>query len=413
LYVLPLFTTPVVTRAFGTELFGFVATSTAAAAYVSLVVWFGFPWSAPRLVAQKREDLHHLSQDVSAILASQLLIALPCALVYLLWTLQLNEEANLRLAQWLILAAAVPTALVPSWLFLGLERMRDLVIPQFLVRTGATIAIVAFVRNRNDLVLYTAINAIAALIGLILFLRLMSHAGVRLSVPSFSLMRSRIRESSTLFVSNAAISFYTTANILVVSFVLGNAAAGIFGLADRIRQVAVGVFVPITQAIYPFVCRTVDSDDAGVRLARRRLFQLTMAMGVAVGLAMLILAPYAVAFLGGSAFGEATLLVRLFAAVPVLVALSNLLGIQTMLPLGLDKQLTIIVVGAAVLGIGLQFLLTRTTALPGSAAAYVITEVFVCGAMALALWGKAGRRSSVAMPESEAGQAAVRAQNEL
>jgi O-antigen/teichoic acid export membrane protein len=108
------------------------------------------------------------------------------------------------------------------------------------------------------------------------------------------------------------------------------------------------------------------------------MFQLMIAAGSGLGLIMFVAAPVAVAVLGGHSFEAATVLVRIFAAVPILVIVSNILGVQIMLPLGMDRDVAQMTIYAAVLGVPLQFALTQFFGLPGSASAYVIVELFVC-----------------------------------
>ena len=392
-YFLPLLTIPVVTRAFGPELFGFVVTATAAAAYVTLIVGFGFGWSGPRTVARTRDNLDELSQDSSAIFGIQLLLAAACSIVFVIWTYYFDFRPDMRLAVWAILATAVLNGLVPAWLFLGLERMRDLVIPQLLTRLTATIAIVLMVRGREDLLLYVLINAVAAAAGLVMFLRLMRGAGVRLQPPLLSRVRVQFRQSITLFVTNAATTAYTTANVLIVSMLLGNSAAGIFGLADRIRQAAVNAFVPLTQAVYPFVCRTVGTDDPSEKLATRRMFQIMWLTAALAGLLLFMAAPLAVELLGGPEFAGAVPLVRVFAVIPLLVVTSNILGVQIMLPLGMDRIVASIVAVLAAIGVLLQIVFIHKFGIFGAAAAYVIVEAAVCACFALALLWRRHLRS--------------------
>jgi O-antigen/teichoic acid export membrane protein len=263
--------------------------------------------------------------------------------------------------------------------------MKDLVIPQLMTRLGASLAILVLIRKPSDLLLYTLITAAGSAAGLIMFLRLMSRVGIRFERPSVRLMQIRLKESATLFVTNVAISAYTMSNVLIVSLLLGNRAAGIFGLADRVRQAAVSALVPLTQAIYPYICRTSGSGDPEERAARRRMFQLMIAAGGGLGLIMFVAAPVAVAVLGGQSFEAATVLVRIFAAVPILVIVSNILGVQIMLPLGMDRRVAEVTIYSALLGVALQLGLTHLFGLSGSASSYVVVELFVCLGFATAL----------------------------
>jgi PST family polysaccharide transporter len=68
---------------------------------------------------------------------------------------------------------------------------------------------------------------------------------------------------------------------------------------------------------------------------------------------------------------------RILAPLPLLVAVSNVLGIQIMLPFGHDRSFTFIVVGAAVINVFLAFLLVPLWQQNGMAVAVLAAEAFV------------------------------------
>jgi O-antigen/teichoic acid export membrane protein len=264
--------------------------------------------------------------------------------------------------------------------------MSELVLSQLLVRIVATFAIVLLINSESDLLAYSLINAASAIVAVVLSCLLLRKVGVTWHWPTFARVWLRLRESSTVFLSNAAISFYTTANVLIVSAILGNDAAGIFGLADRIRVAVMGLLVPMSQAIYPFICRTVGSSDPQERLAKRRMFQIMIWTSIGLGLVMFVAAPFAVSLLGGRHFNGATPLVRIFSLIPVLVTITNILGVQMMLPLKMDRSVATVVITCAVIGVVLQIAFTRAFGVHGSAWAYAIVEFLVCCGFGAALF---------------------------
>ncbi len=72
---------------------------------------------------------------------------------------------------------------------------------------------------------------------------------------------------------------------------------------------------------------------------------------------MFAFAPQLVRILLGKGFEPATVVLRVFAILPPIVALRNVLGVHWMLPLDLDRPFNLIVLGAGVLNIGLAVLL--------------------------------------------------------
>jgi len=153
-----------------------------------------------------------------------------------------------------------------------------------------------------------------------------------------------------------------------------------------------GVFGPITQALYPFVCRHVarteqaDADES-VRVV---FFRAIALLGLILSIAMYYCAPLGIYFLGGHVFDQAIDILRIMAPVPFLVALASLLGAQTLVPHGYEKQFSQVIAAAGPLGIALVSLGTTMAGLKGAAFAYLIVEIAVTTAFALLVHSKVG-----------------------
>lgn len=383
-YILPLFTIPVVSRALGPELFGFLATTNAVAAYVGVLILFGFPMTGPREIARTTGEAEAISRAVSRNLSAQALLAASGSVAFIALIYGTSIASRSDTAALLILATAVAGSLTPAWVLLGLERMREMVLPQLVTRILATFLIIAFVRSPDDLLLYVGLNAAAAWGCLLWCALVLRKAGIRYRLPAMAGIREALARSYGLFISNFAITVYTAGNVLVVGLILGSTAAGIFALADRIRTTALGVYGPMTQAIYPFICRTMGVATAQEQRAKQQFFALMLFISVLISAAMFFAAEALIAVFGGKEFAEATTLLKIFSLTPVLVVVSNILGNQTLIPLGLDRQVTMIVTAAAILGTVLLIFFSKLFGVTGSAISYVITEAAVAASCAIA-----------------------------
>jgi PST family polysaccharide transporter len=92
-------------------------------------------------------------------------------------------------------------------------------------------------------------------------------------------------------------------------------------------------------------------------------------------------APSISALLLGPKFAQSIIVMRVLAPIIFLVALSNVLGIQLMLPLGEDRAFTLILFGAGLLNIILAIVLAPPFEAVGMAVAVLISEFFVTVAM--------------------------------
>jgi len=134
---------------------------------------------------------------------------------------------------------------------------------------------------------------------------------------------------------------------------------------------------PFGQVLYPRISHLVRHawEDA-LRLAQTGLWVMG-AGGALLGIAAYLGAPALVGVLLGPLFEPAIPVLRILAWLLPLIAASNVLGIQWMLPLGLDRAFNRIIIAAGALNVGLACWLAPRFAERGMAWAVVVAEAFV------------------------------------
>lgn len=383
-YILPLLTLPVVTRAFGPGIFGVVATFMAYAGYVGLVMNFGYNYTGPRSVSRLHNMPGELSRSVSAVISSQVVLGAAATITLIGVMSGFGLFGNYHWAAGIIASQVIVNSLVPQWVFVGLERVRDFALLQFAIRLLAAICIVIFIRNPSDLLLYLGINFVSSTLILIGSVIILLWYGIFWRMPSVGDVMAPIRDSTRLFFSTIAMNLYTSTNVVLVSLLLGAASAGEFALADRLRGAAGSLTAPITSAIYPFICRISGQEARQEDVEVKRTFFCIIALFSAlVSGFLLIFSSGIVHAIGGHAFEGAIPVLRIMSFLPMTIAISNILGIQTMLPLGMDRELNVIVTTAACLGIVGLLGSAYLYGVVGAAFAALLVEIFVTVSMAV------------------------------
>jgi PST family polysaccharide transporter len=377
-YLIPVLTLPVVTRAFGTSLFGILSALTAYAGYIGIFTGYGTYVTGPRAIAGLRADAQMLSKAVSAIIGVQLSLGLAAFSVFSAGIGLVPHANEYRLVGLVVLIQMFATAAAPQWVFVGLEQTRDFAFVQLMCRVPAAILVICAVRSPDDLLLYVSINCFCALCILVFSLIGLTWYSIRWQIPSIPQLVLTIRQATRLFFSSVAISIYTTTNVVIVALVLGPSAAGAFALADRVCLATGGIIGPVTQALYPFVCRMAGREETHREAWEKRIFfGGIVVLSISISLALFTLAPLIVLMLGGPAFHDAIPVLRIIAVLPVIIALSNIFGMQTMLPLHMDREFTLVVASAAVISVAAMFVLTRGFGLPGAALTMIAVETYV------------------------------------
>ena len=193
------------------------------------------------------------------------------------------------------------------------------------------------------------------------------------------------REGWHLFISTASVSLYTNTNVVLVGILAGNVQAGYFSAADKLVRAINGLVGPISQAVFPYVnSLALRSREAALIFIARSLKWMSGLTLLPV-IAMFVFArPIAVLCFGQAAVGAIPVM-RWIALLPFFIAISNVLGVLTMLTFGLDKQLSRILISAGILNLVLGIPLISSFAAEGAGASVLVTEVFVTLMMGLIL----------------------------
>lgn len=377
-YVLPLLTFPYLVRVLGPDNFGLLAFASATSMYFTLMTSYGFDLSATRMISVNRDNQYRVNEIFSAVLAIKSgLLVLSLALMALL-VFSFERFSQQWEIYFLTFGIVVGQALFPVWLFQGLERMKYITYVNISAKLFFTVCIFIFVHEQEDYWIVPTLNSLGFVIaGLCSLYIANKQFGVKFALPTMAAIREQLFDGYHVFVSSISISLYTISATFILGLFASNLTVGYYAIAEKIVQAVKGLYLPISQSIYPLISQKMDKDfDAGLVFIRKLILIIGAATAIISTLLFLLSAPI-VHLLFGETSQESILLLRIMAFLPFFVALSNLFGIQTMLNLGFQLAFSQILFAAAILGIGLNFALVPAYEAVGSAVSLVVVEIFV------------------------------------
>ncbi|GEA16564.1 O-antigen transporter [Moorella sp. E308F] len=379
-YLIPLFTLPYLARVMGAETFGLLAFAQSFALWLALLVEYGFNLSATRDVARYREDASRVAGIAAGVLGAKgLLLVLSLGIAGLSWLAAPLFHDHSALLWWAWLAA-IFQGLSPLWYFQGIERMQTPALLDIGSRVLVMLGIFALVKAREDAWRVLALQAFGNGMAVGLSLNLM-YREVRFRLPTLWDTWQALRLGFSMFFFRSAVSLYTTANAFILGLFVAPALVAYYAGAEKIAKAVLALVGPISQALYPRVSHEIARDYSRARrLARFSLFVMGLSGGL-MAAGLIIAAPLAVRVLLGPGYEPAVPVLRLMALLLPIIALSNVFGIQWMLPLGLDRNFNVIIVSAGLLNLVLAVLLAPRFGPQGMAWAVVISEAFVTLAM--------------------------------
>lgn len=384
--ILPLVTLPYLLRVLGPEQFGVFGFCQAVLVYAVVLTEYGFNLSATQRMACAQGNQPEINRIFWSVQAAKVLLALGAlslltltvCIVPQLWTV------------WPVMLASSPVVLgavlFPQWLFQGLERMGYVSLCTIAARALSIPLIFWWVKTDQDTWLVALIQSSGTVVAGMLAWTLIWHGKlVAWHRPRFADIRLTLKDGWHIFISTAAISLYTTTNTVVLGFLTSHTAVGFFTAADKIRQASQNLFTPFSNAVYPRVSALMAQDTRSGLALIRKVLLIQGGLTLSISFGLWLLAPFAVHLVMGQQYEGAVSVLRVLAAVPFLIGLSNVFGIQTMLPLGLKRPFSRIVLVSGLINVVLLFLLVPLLQAEGAAAAVLLTEGFVTLAMALVL----------------------------
>lgn len=381
-YILPLLTLPYLVRVLGPEYFGLLAFATATIAYFVLITDYGFNLSATRQISICRDDRTKVIEVFSSVMTIKIGLMLVSFTLLSLLIFSFEKFNQHWQVYYISFGMVVGQALFPVWLFQGMEHMKYITYLNIGAKLFFTVCIFIFVREQADYLLVPLLTALGFIVAGVLSLYLIKKEfSVGFAIQPWKNIKFQFIDGWHVFFSSISISLYTVSTIFILGLFGNNTVVGYFAAADKIVQAVKGLYVPVSQAVYPLISKKIHEDRQTGLVFIKKLTKIIGSSMFAISLLLFLLADQIVSLLLGTQYQQSILLLKVMAFLPFIIALSNIYGIQTMLNFGYKQAFSRILATAAAIGILLGFLLVPTYQENGSAATILIVELFVTTTM--------------------------------
>jgi PST family polysaccharide transporter len=268
---------------------------------------------------------------------------------------------------------------LPTWFFLGMEKMKYISILNIGIGLIYTASILIFVRNPTDYLYVPLINSVGTLIIGIYSLRLVTtEFDVNFSIPTLGDIKDQMEDGWHLFVSTLATNLYTTSTRFILGLFVSNTILGYYSVAETIARALQQLVTPISQSLYPYFSKLQSENRPKAIFQLKKLSVIIGVSSFLISVILVILAPYLIEILAGPAYAPSVPLLQVYVFVVFAVAVGNVFGMQGLLSFGHQEKYSKIVLFAGVLHIiillGLIFLLGSL----GAVIAVVITQLVIC-----------------------------------
>ena len=386
-YVFPFITIPIISRIIGPDKFGVINFAAAFMTYFTLLINYGFDLSATRAITNSNNDPAVRDRIFNQVMLAKIVlfsVSLVVFLVCLFTVPQLKNEKAVALFSFILCFSWVIT---PNWLYQAMQELSRVAIFNVFTKIIFTEVILVKIKQKDYYIWQTLAMSLAQLIvGIFSFAYAIKRYRIHLRLAKLKPVMELLWNERVIFFSMVVINLYTTTNVVLLGFLQSPTQVGYYTAGYRLIIILQSLMMmPISQALFPFIGSAFSvSKEKGLDTVRQIVPVISL-LTVSAALVLFLVGPFIIMILYGHKFEPSIIVFRILAFLPVIIGWSNLLGIQTMLNLKMDKQFFRITATGAVSSIALNFILVTQFGFVGSALTWLCTEIFIVVAMYVVL----------------------------
>ena len=376
-FLFPLITFPYVSRILQPAGTGRVAFATSVISYFSMFAQLGIPTYGIRACAKVRDDRAALSRTVHELLSINLvmdIISYGMLAVALVLIPRLKEDRVL----FLVLSTTILlNTLGMEWLFKALEQYRYITVRSLVFKLVALAAVFLLVKQESDCVLYGGISIFAAsasnLMNL-LYARKFVDGG-RMEGTDW---KRHLKPVMIFFALSCAATVYTNLDALMLGFMTTNADVGYYNAAVKVKTVLVSLVTSLGAVLLPRSSYYVEQGRMEeFRRMSRKALQFVLLLASALMLYFMLFAEDCILLLSGEAYRNAVVPMQVIMPTVLFIGLTNILGIQMLVPMGREKTVLKSEIAGAVVDLILNALLIPSWKATGAAVGTLVAEAVV------------------------------------
>lgn len=370
--ILPILTTPYVTRIFSSEDLGTYGYFNSIVTYFILLATLGVANYGTKEVSANRKNIQPTFWGIYSL---QVVAAFISIVLYLLLCWSVPSMQNP--VAYILGLSLLSKGLDISWLFQGLEDFRKITIRNITVKLLGILSIFLFVKTPNDLYLYVFLLTGFELLGQ---LSMWLPAKEFIGKPHFDVVHAKehLKPVILLFLPQIAISLYVTLDRTMLGALSSTKDVGIYDQALKIINILLTIVTSLGSVMLPRVSSLLSSGDyKAVNKMYEMSFLIYNLIIFPIIAGMLIVNKDFVNFFLGKDFQEARVAIEIMIARMFFIGWKNIMGIQILIPHNKNREFMLSTTIPAFVSVGLNLLLIPSLGFIGASITSVLTEALV------------------------------------
>lgn len=375
LLITPFITTPYLSRVLEPAGIGTYSYTYSIVSYFILLSSLGVADYAQREIAYQQDNPHLQSRTFYEVnLIRFLLVGLSLCVYYFV----VSRFSGDHLIYWYQALNIVAVLFDISWFFQGLEEFGKIVLRNFIIKFASIILIFVLIHEPTDL------NKYVCLIGM---MNVLSGLSIWLYLPKYlvSVPRREIKPFRNfsiiiqMFLPQIAIQIYTVLDKTMIGVMTGSPLEnGYYEQAEKVVKMSLTIVTSLGTVMLPRIAYAyAHKDYETIRTSMMHSYRFVWFLTVPMFCGFIAVSNNFVPWFFGPGYDKVVPLMQILSGLVIAIGLSNVTGIQYMLPTNQQNKLTLTVVCGAVVNFALNLFLIPMMQSIGAAIASLIAEITV------------------------------------
>ena len=372
--IIPLITTPYISRILGPNGLGVYSYNYSIAAYFVTFAMLGLNNYGTRIIASVRDDKEKCSQNFCEIYAMQIIVGSCVASIYVLYALCISNQ----LISWIMLAYVISAMFDINWFFYGMELFKLTVARNIAIKLVSTIAIFIFVRDSGNVWIYAAIIVGSILISQLSLWPFLNNY-ILFKRPSIRNIMNHMKPNLILFIPSIAISIYKLMDKIMLGLLSGSLEVGYYEASEKLIQIPNTLVVSLGTVMLPRMSNLIaEVKTDRINEYMKKTLQVALLISIPMSFGIMATANQIVPIFFGQGYETCITILQFLMPSCIFVAFANVIRTEYLIPKHYDSiYIKSVFIGAA-LNFTTNCILIKFIGATGAAIGTLIAECSVC-----------------------------------
>lgn len=375
-YIFPLMVYPYVSRVLGVANIGACNFVDSIVEYFTILSMMGMNTIGIREIAKCKNDQQKLDNVFSQLFSLNTLTTITAIIILIIATNIVPKFAPYKDLLYIGVGKLFFNYMLINWFFQGLENFKYIAARTIFVKILFVISVFLFVKTETDVKLYYFLVALTWTgNGIINFIYAKKYVSFNFTLK---INKAIIGSFFILGVYWFMNSMYTTLNVAFLGFATNDIEVGYYTTANKLLTVIMTMFTALTSVMVPRVSVALKSNEnSEAKALIRKAINALMLFAIPLIFFVFPFSQELIYLMSGKGYEGATTPLQIMTPLFFLVGYDQIIVLQTLLPMGKDKDILRNSILAASVGIISNIFLTLNFGKNGSAIVLILAELSV------------------------------------